>query len=202
MRDVSPKGLATILVCAGGGLAAPRGGRLSALSKRLISGEDFTSTLSGARIVAEGDTVIVGREPGDLRRCAVPDVALEPGRAVVWDGRYELTAREPGWTVTAALGRLARLSPADRKIVRRAPAWARGALPVLYREDGGDTVLAGRRAEVRNLAPRRLKHALGETTQEADLFLAVHGETPPTDLFSFEDNKHDAPHGPPRDREP
>ena len=186
--------LSAALVSVGGTDRPPRGERLHRLTNRLASNEDFTSTLAGARIVVEGDAVLIGREPGDLRRRLVPDVRLHPDKAVVWDGRYELTVSEPGWTVTAALGRLASLSDADRAGLRAVPAWARAALPVLIREGGTAPVLAWRAAEVRALAPRRLELALsgggsGETTHEANLFDAIHGETPPSDLFSEPDHE-------------
>jgi tRNA(Ile)-lysidine synthase len=186
--------LASVLVCAGGGSQTPRGERLMQLAARLAANEDFTATLSGVRVVAQGETVLIGREPGDLKRRPAPDVRLEARRPAVWDGRYELTASEPGWTVTSAAGRLSALGDADRAILRGVPAWARGGLPVLIRESGADPVLAWRRAEVRALAPRRLELALsasgsGETTQESHLFRPVHGETPPTDLFSRPDHE-------------
>ena len=197
-RDVHKTLLAGALVSAGGASQPPRGERLDRLALRLANGEDFTATLAGARIVAEGERVRIGREPGDLRRRPVPDVELESDRPAVWDGRYEITVKEPGWTVTSALGRLAALSEADRAIANTVPVWARGGLPslvrsdVLIRDDRPAPVLAWREAEVRALAPRRLDLALsalgrGETTQESDLFRAQHGETPPTDLFSRPD---------------
>ena len=79
---------------------------------------------------------------------------------------------------------MARLSMADRRVVAGLPAAARGGLPVLIRDDEDAPVLAWRAADVRALAAGRLALALGETTQESDLFQAMHGETPPTDLFS------------------
>lgn len=182
-RSISGTDLAAILLCASGTDAPPRRDRLDALLVRLTSGADVTATLSGARIEATGDRVLIGREPGELRRRPPPNIRLQPHIPAVWDGRYEITARPPGWTATAALGRLNALSKADRAIVNTVPAWARAALPVLIRDDRNAPVLAWREAEVRTLAPRRLSLALDETTQESDLHLAIHGETPPPDLF-------------------
>ena len=182
-RSIGMNDLAATLLCASGGSTPPRRDRLDAVLARLASGDDFTATLSGARIEAAGDRVLISREAGELRRRPPADAPLTPGVPAVWDGRYEITAREPGWTATAALGRLNALSKADRAIVNTVPAWARGALPVLIRDGGDAPVLAWRAAEVRNLAPRRLGLALGETTQESDLGGAIHGETPPPDLF-------------------
>ncbi len=182
-RSISATELAAVLLSASGGETPPRGDRLETLTKRLEAGQDFTATLAGARIEARGETVIVGREAGEMRRRPVADIVLHPDRPAVWDGRYEITAREPGWTVAAALGRLNALSKADRAIVNTVPARARPALPVLIRDGGDAPVLAWRDAEVRNLAPRRLSLALGETTQESELAGTIHGETPPPDLF-------------------
>ena len=205
---VSPVSLSAAIVCASGHDAVPRADRITALSDRLAANQAFTATLSGARITADADTVTITREPGDLRRRPVPDQTLTPGRPAVWDGRYEITAAEPGWTATSALGRLAALSRADRDILHSVHASARAALPVLIRNDGRGPVLAWGPAEVCALMPRRLDLALsalgmGETTHEADLFRPLHGETPPSDLFSSPRHETDARHAaPPKDREP
>lgn len=180
---MAASGLAVVLLCASGNDTPPRRDRLDALIARSASGADFSATLAGARIEADGDTVRIGREPGEFRRRPPTDIALEPGVRAVWDGRYEVTASASGWTVTAALGRLNALSRADRAVVAAVPAFARAALPVLIRDDGSGPVLAWREAEVRALGPRRLALSLGETTQECGLHRAIHGETPPPDLF-------------------
>lgn len=183
-RSVNANVLAVVLLCASGGAAPPRGDRLRRLAARLGEGEDFIATLCGARVEARGDRVVVGREPGEMRRHPSPDVALTPGEGAVWDGRYEITSSTPGLTVSAAAGRLDRLADADRAVLKTMAAWARGALPVLIRDDGTAPVLAWRGATARALGPRRLALALGETTHEGDLSRTIHGETPPTDLFS------------------
>lgn len=191
-RDLPAEALAAVLLCAAGSSTPPRNEHLVRLSERLRSGETFTVTLAGARIDASSDRVLVGREPGEYRRRPPANHRLTATEPIVWDGRYEITTSEPGWTVSAAAGRLSQLSDADRAIVATVPAWARGALPVLLRDGGDGPVLAWRRAEVRALAPRRLTLFLqsmsGETTQEADLFRSIHGETPPADLFSHNDH--------------
>ena len=191
-RDVPAEVLAAVLLCASGSSTPPRNEHLVRLSERLRAGERFTATLAGARIEASSDRVLIGREPGEYRRRPPVDRNLFPGSATVWDDRYEIMTSEPGWTVTAAAGRLSQLSDADRKIVAAVPASARGALPVLIRDGHTGAVLAWRKAEVRALAPRRLTLFLqtmsGETTQEADLFQTIHGETPPADLFSHNDH--------------
>jgi len=200
------RGLGAAVVCATGAMTPVSRARLQALSDRLASDPPFTATLAGARVVADRAGVLIGREPGELRRRAVRDVDLAPGVPAVWDGRFEISILEAGWRVTAAAGRLNALSDADRAVVRTVPAWARGALPVLIRDEGTAPVLAWRIAGVRALAPRRLQLALAgfgdETTQEADLFRSIHGETPPSDLFSLTEHNNGGPLGAPRDREP
>jgi tRNA(Ile)-lysidine synthase len=183
-RDASASALAAALLCAGGGAVPPRGERLAGLRARLAGGEDFTAGLAGARVEAEGASVLLMREPGEMRRRAPEAVRLAPGVPAVWDGRFEITAHAPGWRVEAAAGRLARLCEADRRAIAGLPPAARGGLPVLIRDGEDAPVLAWRGADVRALGGRRLGLALGETTQESDLFQAMHGETPPTDLFS------------------
>jgi tRNA(Ile)-lysidine synthase len=171
------------LLCAAGHDRRPRRDRLSKVEARLSTLTPFTATLAGARIDATPDRVLVLRETGELRRHPPPPLPLIPDRPAVWDGRYEIATSEDGWSVVPALGLLARLSDADRALVARSPAAARGALPVLIRDGSDRPVLAWRAARVLNLAPRRLMLALGETTQEKDLTRTVHGETPPPDLF-------------------
>jgi len=206
-RSVSdPVGLGPAIVSVAGATEIPKHERLARLADALSSGQPLTATLSGARIVADDIGVLIAREAGDLKRRPVPDIALIPDVPAVWDGRFEIIAREAGWRVTAAAGRLNQLSKADRAIAKTVPAWTRGALPVLIRDDGTAPVLAWRKAEVRSLAPRRLHLALmalgGETTQEADLFRAIHGETPPSDLFSLQEYNNGVAQGASRDREP
>ena len=186
-RDASASALAAALLCAGGGSVPPRGERVERLRARLAAGEDFAAVLAGARVEAASEGVLLMREPGEMRRRPPETVTLRPGAPAVWDGRFEIVSDEPGWRVEAAAGRLARLSPADRRAVATLPAAARGGLPVLVRDDEEGPILAWRATRVRALGARRLSLALGETTQERDLFHPMHGETAPTDLFSWKD---------------
>lgn len=168
-RDVDARTLAAALVCAGGGFRPPRGDRLAALLQRLGDGEAFTATLAGARLETAGDDVLIMREAGEMRRRPAQPLRLHPGRPAVWDGRFELTAVDPGWTVAPALGRMAALEPHDRALLNRHPAAARAAAPVLVRDDGAGPVLADDGVERRDLVPERLALALDETTHEDDL---------------------------------
>lgn len=197
-RMTDATALAATLLCASGTTTPPRRDRLDALLARLRSGEAFSATLAGARIMASAGPVIIGREPG---RTVPPDTRLKADTPTVWDERYEITVPAPGYTVAPAAGRLNRLSDADRAILKVVSAPLRPTLPVLIRDDGSPPVLAGRKATVRALGPRRLTLALGETTQECHLHATIHGETPPTDLFSLQELQQGGSHPPPTNRE-
>ncbi|HEY4584958.1 MAG TPA: ATP-binding protein, partial [Brevundimonas sp.] len=189
-RDLPGSTLAAVLLCAGGSVTPPRGDRLAALQGRLAAGEDFTAVLCGARIEASGALVRAMREPGEWRRRPIAPLDLTPGRAAVWDSRFEIVTDRPGLRVEAAAGRLAQLSDRERAALSGLPPAARAAAPVLI-DSNGRARLAWRAAEVRALGLRRLALAsavfTGETTQEDGLFQTLHGETPPSDLFSDED---------------
>lgn len=185
-RDAPDRVVAAALVCAGGGDRPPRGERLCAVTDRLRASEDFTATLCGARIVADGDKVIVAREPGEYARRPAPPLRLIPGQGVVWDGRFEIETAEDGWSTVPAAGRLARLSRADRAMVAALPQVVRGGLPVLLRDRATAPVLAGEGVRIQSLVSQRLSLALDQTTHERDLDHAIHGAMPTNALFSCE----------------
>ena len=107
---------------------------------------------------------------------------LQPGASTVWDGRFEITVDEAGWTVAPALGRLAALSDADRAAQKNLPPAARGTVPVLIRDDDPRPVLAWRAAEVRCLVPDRFRLAMGVVSHEGELDALPDGERPSFDL--------------------
>lgn len=183
-RDVDTRILAAVLVCVGGGDRPPRGERLSAVHARLHSSEDFTATLSGVRIEARGDQVLLTREAGDFVRRPRPPLPLTPGVETVWDGRWLITIDSPGWSVVPAAGRMAALSAADQAVLKALPPAARGSLPVLIRNDATAPVLAGRTAKALSLVEERLALALDRMTHERDLGRALHGASPRNHLFS------------------
>jgi tRNA(Ile)-lysidine synthase len=178
-RAVPARTLAAALLSVSGQAAPPRGARLTALHARLTSDSEVTATLSGARIQASGQTLLITREPG---RTGLPAAALPPNAPAVWDGRFEITAPEPGWSVGALKGRMASLAPVDQAIVKRLPASARPALPVLFRDADPRPLLAWRVAETRCLVAGRLIAAAGGIGHE-DQLTHSSGETPPADLF-------------------
>jgi tRNA(Ile)-lysidine synthase len=95
---------------------------------------------------------------------------LIPGEAMVWDGRFEIVAHEPGLRVVALAGRAARLAPADRAALAQVPAIARPSLPVVL-ERGGASRLCGLvpdpRVSVRDLAYERFAASIGDIPDEA-----------------------------------
>jgi tRNA(Ile)-lysidine synthase len=183
-RDVDTQTLAAVLVCAGGSDQLPRGDRLSAIQARLQSGGDFTATLSGARIEARGDHVLVTREAGEFARRPRAPLPLASGVETVWDGRWAITVDSPGWSVIPAAGRLAALSGADRVVLKALPPAVRGAMPVLIRNDATAPVLAGTAGKATSLVGERLALALDRMTHERDLGGLLHGASPRNHLFS------------------
>lgn len=168
-RSVSPGILSFALVCAGGSDRMPRGDRLAALAARLVAGDTFTATLCGARIDATPDHIRIHREAGEFTRRPPPDIDLTPGVEAIWDGRWAITVDEPGWTVTAAAGRMATLSEADRTTLKALPPAARSTRPVLIRNDQNAPVLAGVVGQARSLVAQRLALALDAVTHERHL---------------------------------
>lgn len=147
----------------------PRGDRLAALATRLATGDTFTATLCGARIHATADHLHIHREAGELTRRPPSDIPLTPGIETVWDGRWAITVDEPGWTVTAAAGRMATLSTADRAILNTLRAAVRPTRSVLIRNGSDAPVLAGTIGQARSLVEQRLALALDAVTHERHL---------------------------------
>ena len=124
--------LQAALACASGAPALARPARARDLVQRLQAGEAFTATLAGARLEAAG-AIVICREAGEAARGGLQPLMLEAGRPAVWDGRFEITVSEPGWTVHALSGQASRLDEADRARLRAIPAAARPSMPVLSR---------------------------------------------------------------------
>jgi tRNA(Ile)-lysidine synthase len=160
--------LAAAMLSAGGGERPPRAERVEALFARLAGREDFTATLAGARLTAAAE-VLIARNAGEMARGGLAPVALQPGRATVWDGRFELRADRPGLGVVALKGLQARLSPDIRRRLRAAPAVARQALPLVVDARGSLAcpILAGEGGvEVRSLVGARYSAACGAILKE------------------------------------
>jgi len=110
-----------------------------------------------------------GRLPHRGRGDLAEPLALLLNQPVVWDGRYELTAAEPGLVVRPLQGLAARLPLAQRRALKGFPAAARPSLPVLLAPDGTVTcpILAGTKAtRARCLVVDRFEAATGRVDQE------------------------------------
>lgn len=132
--------LGAALLCAAGAERPPRRDPLARLMARLATGESFATTLAGARVESDGARAHLVRDAGDSRRAPMAEVALPEGRAIVWDGRFEIAAREIGLRVGPLAGRGGRLPPPLRQALAGLPPSARRALPVVIHADGALTL--------------------------------------------------------------
>ncbi|MBL8555843.1 MAG: tRNA lysidine(34) synthetase TilS [Phenylobacterium sp.] len=94
--------IAMACVCAGGGERLPSGSRVTRAADAIVGTGRFVSTLAGARIEADGDRLRIAREPGEAARGGLQQLDLPAGQERVWDGRFAITAHEPGLVVRAA----------------------------------------------------------------------------------------------------
>ena len=141
-REASLRALARCLMTVGGSGYTPRLDRLERLHGKLAGGLGPGATLAGCRILRQGSRWLLVREAGRSR-----PGELEPGRRLLWDGRFELAAarRRGGAAVrlrVTALGAggwrqlLDRLPPDKVWRARRLPAAARAALPAISDPQG------------------------------------------------------------------
>ncbi|WP_296815334.1 tRNA lysidine(34) synthetase TilS [Brevundimonas sp.] len=156
--------LAHAIACVSGRADLPRRDRVEAARARLCAEE--RATLGGVDLRAEGDGLTLTREPG---RSPPSSMRLQPGETRVWDGRFEVSAKEGGWTIAPSRGHAVRLAPTDRVRLRALPTAARPALPVLFREGDASPVLASPAVSLRCLVGDRLRLASGGARTEADL---------------------------------
>ena len=174
-REAGRRLLAMACVSAGGGERLPRTRALDRLRGRIAAGEAFAATLVGARIEA-GAGIVVTREAGRTR---IAPMALPAGRAIVWDGRFEITAFRPGLSVRPLGGMMSRLEKGGRSALGVFPPLARAALPALVDADGEVTcpILAqGAWSSARTLVGDRLEAACGRIAREPALAPRSHGE--------------------------
>lgn len=165
-RNAAARELAVALLCASGGTRPPKGERLAALMERLRSGTVGTATLAGARVLADGDAVVIGREPG---RAGLPAVQVRKGESVVWDGRFEVASEEAG-VVRALAGSAGRLSKPEAAALKAVPAPFRPTLPVVETASGAVSCpLFTMPAQARSLAGERRRAACGAFTREQDI---------------------------------
>jgi tRNA(Ile)-lysidine synthase len=92
--DARARFVAAGCLCAAGTDRPPSRKKAERLSERLAGGEDFTATLAGARVTANGATLSFQREPGEAARGGLQPLRLAAGETGVWDGRFEITAHK------------------------------------------------------------------------------------------------------------
>ena len=155
------------LVCVAGGERPPRRARLDRLMEQILGDAPLTATLAGARVSADAE-IRIAREAGALRRSPPPPCVLTPGQAVIWDGRFQLTADAPG--AVRALGGLAAKLPRDQKTaLLRLPVEARPGLPAIVSAEGRVTcpILAdGTIGSAKSLIAGRLFAVCGAISKE------------------------------------
>jgi tRNA(Ile)-lysidine synthase len=161
--------LAAACLCAAGTARPSRSDRLQRLTAQALGPEPFVATLAGARIESDGIALYFAREPGEAARGGLRSADLPVGEALVWDGRFELTATRPGLRVRPLAGLSRRLSPAEHRRLLALPAAGRGGLPAILDEEGRPCCpvlapVAG--LAVRALSHERLLAACGAVTRE------------------------------------
>jgi tRNA(Ile)-lysidine synthase len=166
--------LSAACLCASGGCRPPRGDRLARLQARLSAGENFVTALAGARIEADVAEVRFLRDAGETARGGLAPMTLSPGRASIWDGRFELTA-SAAFQVRPLKGLAARLDRREKAAISSFTAAARPTLPVLIQDPDLRPVLATAAARVRCLVGPRLAAACGLAAHEGEIVSMTRG---------------------------
>jgi tRNA(Ile)-lysidine synthase len=148
---VAARFLSAACLCAAGTSRPPPREAALRLAERLAGPDGFVTTLAGARIEADGETVRFLREAGEAARGGLRPLILGAGETAVWDGRFEITAAR-AMEVRAALGLRQALSPADQDALVALSAGARDTVPVVVGEDGPRLAVATPMALERLLA--------------------------------------------------
>ena len=172
--------------CASGAEGLARPARARSVMGRLQQGEDFASSLAGARIEAGPDRVAVEREAGEAERGGLEPLVVEPGQTTVWDGRFEISAGRGALRVEALRGQSARLGERDRAAMLGVAVSGRPALPVFRPVDDQGTAprlaLTGLGAHIdlegptcRTLCEARLAAAAGRVKTELGIGEAESG---------------------------
>jgi tRNA(Ile)-lysidine synthase len=164
--------LGAALACVGGAATTPPRKGLDRLLRRLKAGAPLAATLAGARLIGDGETVILARETGDRRAGRVASLSLDPGATAVWDGRFEVMARSPGWSVGHLAGRARRLDRQSSQSLRELPPAARRGVPALLGPAGEVVCPTLRRSDAgdaRSLVMRRLSARCGAIQHESDI---------------------------------
>jgi len=168
--DEAARLVAAACLSVSGGSRPPRPEASRRLAERLIADGPVTATLAGARVEADEAEVRFMRHPGEMARRGVGPLALAGGDAGVWDGRYEVTARQDV-VVRPVAGLASQLGRADQALLKSLPPGARGALPAILAGDGPPRLgrEGGDDADVRPLALMRFRGAAGLIEDEAGI---------------------------------
>jgi tRNA(Ile)-lysidine synthase len=92
--DARTRFVSAACLCAAGTDRPPARVRVERLATRLVAAEPFVATLAGARVEAGRDQVRFLREAGEAARGGLAPITLKAGETGVWDGRFEITARQ------------------------------------------------------------------------------------------------------------
>jgi tRNA(Ile)-lysidine synthase len=174
--------LRAALVCVGGGARVPAARAVEAIATDLEAGRPVAATLAGARVISDGAHVVLARETRDRRNDRGRFEALATGVPTVWDGRFEVAVRTPGWSVGPLAGRMAKADRAARARLKRMHPAARGAVPAVLDPAGGlrlPTLQKTNEVETRTLVMARLVARCGGIQHESDLAPWRNGYTHP-----------------------
>jgi tRNA(Ile)-lysidine synthase len=164
--------LSAAIACVSGGGPPARGPFFHRLAELATGGASFSSTVGGAVTSSDGENMRMTREIGDRRSRPAPRLPLPAGAPIVWDGRFEVTARQDGLSIRPLAGMAARLSAAARQdLANFAPA-VRRALPAIVDRDGEVACVSlrsGPTVGARGLVRGRLAYACGLVEGEAGI---------------------------------
>jgi len=166
--DVRRRLIGALALCAAGTTRPPPASALDRMAARLEE-PAFTATLAGARFEADGDRLLVCREPGERARGGLASMALPPGESV-FDGRFLIVARRDGFNVAPLGGLAARLGRAEQAELKRFHPAVRAGLPAIVATSGEVSCpLLAPHATIcaRPLGIGRLRAALGVIDDEA-----------------------------------
>ena len=175
---VARRVLAAALTSAGGGERPARAAGVDRLLTCLRAAEPVDATLAGARLHAGDEAVIVVRNVGERRRTGAGPLALVPGEAAVWDGRFLVEAAGAGLGLDHLQGHAAGLPAEQRTALGALPAILRPALPVVLGPEGPRCPILEQKSPLARatcLVPMRFMAACGAIAQESELAQGAHG---------------------------
>ncbi len=99
--------------------------------RRLDADASLVATVGGARISCAGGQMSMARETTRGAGGVADGEALPVGEALVWDGRFEISAAAPDLKIRALAGLARRLPRVERKGLRALSAAARRTAPAV-----------------------------------------------------------------------